>query len=184
MLQDLPPDHDLTHLETALQYVQRFRFAVDGGAHRGIWTRVLAQRFEHVLAFEPHAENAAHVPAERTTLIHAALGEAPGRASMAPGEDNTGEWHLTAGDEVDVLALDAFALTVCDFLKLDVEGYELFALRGAAETLKRCRPVVLIEEKWHCERYGIAPGAAPAFLIELGMREIARCNKDHVFIWG
>jgi FkbM family methyltransferase len=43
-----------------------------------------------------------------------------------------------------VVTLDSLA-TSPFFIKLDVQGYELAALRGAEETLRRHRPVLLIE---------------------------------------
>jgi len=39
-----------------------------------------------------------------------------------------------------------------DFIKIDVEGYELAVLRGAADTLKRYRPTLLFE----CTRGGLS----------------------------
>lgn len=36
-------------------------------------------------------------------------------------------------------------LTRLDFMKIDVEGAEIAVLRGGAETIKRCQPVIVIE---------------------------------------
>jgi hypothetical protein len=41
--------------------------------------------------------------------------------------------------------LDSYALEDVGFVKIDVEGHELAALRGAEQTLRRCRPLVLVE---------------------------------------
>ena len=40
---------------------------------------------------------------------------------------------------------DELADARIDFIKMDVEGAELAALRGGRELLRRCRPVVLLE---------------------------------------
>ena len=45
---------------------------------------------------------------------------------------------------VDVTTLDSFNFDV-DFVKIDVEGNELFTLKGATGTINRCQPVVYFE---------------------------------------
>lgn len=45
---------------------------------------------------------------------------------------------------------DAFQMTRIDFVKLDVEGYELFALEGAKEILNRFKPIVYLEMNHWC----------------------------------
>ena len=82
------------------------------------------------------------------------------------------------------MPLDHLALVDVDFIKIDVEGYEPFALRGAKNTLVRCRPVVLFEDKWHWKRYGLPAKAPHDFLLSLGAREIDRVGKDAIWGWA
>lgn len=51
---------------------------------------------------------------------------------------------LEAGD-TEVITLDSLQWQTLHLLKVDVEGFDLQVLRGAVETLRRCRPVVLVE---------------------------------------
>ncbi|MFD0854704.1 FkbM family methyltransferase, partial [Actinomadura adrarensis] len=55
---------------------------------------------------------------------------------------------------VDRITVDSLKLTDVRFIKLDIEGHELNALRGAADTIERDRPTLLIEVE---ERHGQMP---------------------------
>jgi hypothetical protein len=44
-----------------------------------------------------------------------------------------------------VHTLDSYSLD-CGFMKIDVEGYELEVLRGAVQTIERCKPIMYIED--------------------------------------
>ena len=111
-----------------------------------------------------------------------ALGEKPGWVSIEKTDPrNTGQDHVTAGSDVEMVTIDSLGLENVDFLKLDVEGYELFALKGAEETLKRCKPVVLIEVNGLSERYGLHDSEACNYLRDLGFKLKNRVNKDLIY---
>lgn len=69
------------------------------------------------------------------------------------------------GETVPVVTLDSLGLERCDFLKADVEGMEIDVLRGAAETIARCRPLLYLEN----DRREKSP-ALLSHLLELGYR--------------
>lgn len=50
-----------------------------------------------------------------------------------------------SGDPIDCITIDSLGLSRCDLIKADVEGMELSLLRGAKETIGRCRPIVYVE---------------------------------------
>jgi FkbM family methyltransferase len=64
--------------------------------------------------------------------------------------DRIGEVTRVDTQRVELKTLDAFNLPA-DFIKIDVQGHELHVLRGAAETIRRHRPILMIE------RNGLAP---------------------------
>merc|ERR1712196_335736 len=49
-------------------------------------------------------------------------------------------------ETVEVIRLDDLALPKLDLLKIDVESMEMELLLGAQETLKRCRPIIYVED--------------------------------------
>ena len=177
------------HLERALTHVTRFRTAIDGGAHIGTWSCAMAERFDRVIAFEPAPDTWAclvrniadhdNIEAMNYALGNAAKMVSVGDDASRPG--NTGARFVREGNSVPMVRIDDMALADVDLLKLDVEGHEYFALQGATETIARCRPVVIIEEKDFGGRFGIDKTAAGHFLRQLGMREIDRIRNDCVF---
>jgi hypothetical protein len=46
-----------------------------------------------------------------------------------------------------MITLDSLGLEEVGLVKIDIQGAEPLALRGAEATLRRCKPIVLIEEK-------------------------------------
>ena len=62
---------------------------------------------------------------------------------------NFGGLALRDGDapglKIRIRALDDMDLPALGLLKVDVEGYEAEVIRGATQTIRRCRPVIYIE---------------------------------------
>jgi len=47
--------------------------------------------------------------------------------------------------EVELTTIDLLQLDKLDFIKIDVEGYETLVIDGAINTIKKCRPVIVME---------------------------------------
>lgn len=185
-LEELPDTHDMRHLQWALSHVDNFGVAIDGGAHQGIWTRELMRHFDEVIAFEPVASNRRMIPQGARTYPYA-LGDKHGSVDvrLMSNAVNTGMYHVTPGDRhtmVTLDELDEFEID-CDFLKLDIEGYELHALRGARRLLMRCKPVVLIEDNGTCTYYGIKQMESDEYLKRIGYSCLGRMNADFLYKW-
>lgn len=183
------------HLDAALRWVTQHGTAIDGGAHVGTWSRQLALVFSQVIAFEPApdtfaclVENMAAHGGRNVTCYEAALGAHPGRVRMAldaknAARGNTGARHTVEGDDVVMLPLDSLDLNDVGFLKLDVEGSEPMALMGARDTLARCRPVVLVEDKGHwVTHYGLPQTAVGDILAAQGYRLAETVGCDQVWV--
>jgi FkbM family methyltransferase len=166
-----------------LPHIKQFRVAVDVGGHVGFWTSQFLKRFEKVHAFEPVAQFreclAANVrEVNKLELYAVALGAKSGEVFMSVDPADSGGTHVERmaspiDDDpaiVSMRTLDSYAFQDVDFMKLDCEGYELEVLKGAAETLKRCKPTIIVEQKPHklSANYGTKGKPAVDFLLGLG----------------
>ena len=84
--------------------------------------------------------------------------------------------------KVPVTTLDIYSKQVglkrLDLLKIDVEGAELFVLRGAREVLSNLRPAVLFEVGYRNLRpYAILPSDIFRFLDDIGYRVMDLTNR-------
>ncbi|MDB5492725.1 MAG: SAM-dependent methyltransferase [Phenylobacterium sp.] len=135
---------------------------VEIGANIGVHTIPLARRCAPALlyAFEPQQRvfqvlcaNLALNGIDNVLAYPEACGETQGEAVIPPVDYdatfNFGGVSLqpaqAPGQKVRVVTLDSLGLAACGLLKIDVEGFEPQVLRGAAETIARCRPVIYTE---------------------------------------
>lgn len=172
----------------------RRRF-VDGGAHVGLMSVPAARCFDHVDAFEPHPDTFACLAANiRNARLEAggmnitprlvALGSSTRNVTLAARKAASSlSWYASDDQARDgdvtvfMLALDELAWDDVDAIKLDLEGGEYDALVGAQDTIKRCRPVILIEEKHDPVQ------RASAFLTSMGMVCTWSKKHDKLFTW-
>jgi FkbM family methyltransferase len=134
-------------------------FFVDVGANVGYYTRFASRIVGPegtVLAYEPNptAFRLLRMNTEQlsnTTIFQKALSDQKGEAIFYIRRH--GEMSSLGADSgarpirVDVSTLDAelAAYPRVDFIKIDVEGFEMEVLRGASETLSVHRPIVYFE---------------------------------------
>lgn len=132
---------------------------VHAGAFFGDMIPTFSRATEGVVyAFEPVLENyiAAKLCVEMNTLgnvvlLNAALGQRTGVTYINTGETERAHSGGASsvsekGQATSLLAIDALDLHDVRLIQLDVEGFELKALRGAARTLERDAPIVMIED--------------------------------------
>lgn len=173
-------------LDMAMQYVRKRDVAVDVGGHCGIWARELCKLFKQVHSFEPVADHrdcyGKNQRGANWTLYPFALGEKDGRASTKTRPGSSGDTWLVEGGAVEVKRLDWFDLNP-DLLKIDTEGYELFVLKGGEATLKRSKPVVIVEQKpGHAGRYGLQDTEAVTYLQRLGYKLKKEIWGDYILV--
>lgn len=180
------PEYQPIHQSAAMGYCKQFRMAVDIGAHIGLWARSMTNKFDSVVCFEPCEEFAEILikNAPNVTFIHkCALGDTKNSVKLNVQQDNTGMTHVVRGEvgTVPMYPLDHFGLDNVDFVKIDVEGYELEVVKGGYETFKRNNPVVIIEQKTKYTIPEQGNHAAVKFLMrELQYRVLDRVIDDWI----
>jgi FkbM family methyltransferase len=175
----------------SLQHVKNKRVALDIGANVGLWSRDLSKHFEQVIAFEPVAMFREclqrNVTGANLTIKDVALGDQQGMIQMIITEGNTGHTHVdpnSKNGDTHIVRLDSLNLQNVDYIKIDCEGFEYRVLQGAKETIQRCRPVVVIEQKPH-EMYSKDYGqfAAIGLLEDWGMSKLDQVKDDWIMGW-
>jgi FkbM family methyltransferase len=164
----------------------------DVGAHAGQMAKLFAEMAPQgrVYAFEPGAYALAilrpmvRMKGRRCISIHPiAFGAKPGALTLSTpikrsGSMGFGLSHLGEGGEgqvfkheVAVETIDRFVaqegIERLDFIKADIEGWEMQMLLGAKETLSRLRPAVLVEAvDTYLARAGDSRAALWQFMIQ------------------
>jgi FkbM family methyltransferase len=169
---------------------QQIRSFIDGGAFDGDTLRILDARFlRDYYAFEPDAANFAKLGAAASTCSQT-------RAFLWPcglwNETTTLSFHADglgssalADDgtvQVPVVALDDVLRGVrADVLKLDIEGAEPQALKGARQFIEAARPALAVCVYHHAEHLWTIPLLLDSW--RLNYRFFLRAHACNGFEW-
>jgi len=148
-----------------LQYRESVKFTrvrgvgLDCGAHAGIMTRRMSADFKTVHAFEPvhHQLLQQNIQDLKNVTIHPiALSDSSGPAHMLTRRENSGDCELSGqGLPIQTRTIDDFEFEDVNFIKMDIQGSELPALKGARNTILECHPTLMIEveagDPWRTE---------------------------------
>lgn len=155
-------DHYL-HGEPELRLISQLsatgRDAIDAGANIGTYTYFLRKHARRVYAFEPNPNLAGKLSRlfPQVVVRNLALSDKPGEVVLKmPLDAHGNELHElssiaqtfqcpTRDFAVKSVTIDSEQFDNIGFLKVDVEQHEREVLRGAMETIKRCRPTILTE---------------------------------------
>lgn len=164
--------------------------AVDVGAHVGLWSWPLSFEFGRVTAFEPVAEFAECWRANlegrpNAELCRQALGATAGGATFTHVTDGEGTIEWTAGGTWSAMArLDDFEIGPLDFLKISCDGCELPVIQGGEHTIRRDRPVILVQQKRkRSDVYGHPRDGALDLLRSWGAALAWSMKGDHCLKW-
>lgn len=142
------------------QYAKQAKVIYDIGANIGNHTVYFAKKLnaEKIYSFEPMPinykmleKNIADNDIQNVTTYNVALGAENSSAKMLiEQENNNGTAKISkndniAGETVKVITLDSLNLPLPDFIKIDVEGFELNVLKGMRDVLRNSNAIIQIE---------------------------------------
>lgn len=173
----------------AYEHVRDWSVAIDGGAYIGNWSAAMSKRFGAVHAFEPAPDLIGGLRDRfantNVTVNHAALWSTEEMVDLHLDPTHPAKEfgrHVKTGNDIQALSIDSLDLKQCGLIKLDLEGAEMKALRGAIRTINRCLPVIICECKASAAaHYKASPEEPGRFLEELGYREFARFKPDRLY---
>ena len=130
----------------------------DVGAAQGHWARLAASTWPsaHIVGFEPNLSNQLLLEAARSTLpkfqyFSCLLGACHKTIQYDERGNQTSLYDLTpsssAKSTAEMLVLDEMVaekrIPPPDFIKLDVQGYELEVLKGATTLIDKCEAILI-----------------------------------------
>lgn len=163
-----------TETQAILSYVKKETIMLDIGANMGFYSIRVGQKAINgkVYAFEPDPGNFAILKKNLTLnkltnviTYNAALSDKKGTMRLYKHPFNVGDYRLyNDGDfkeyvDVPTLRIDDTIRERVDLIKIDVQGFEYFVLKGGYSLLEKYKPIV-ISEFWPRGLYN--SGAAPA----------------------
>jgi FkbM family methyltransferase len=174
-----------------LPYVKNRGIMIQAGGNCGFILSTFVDHFDFVYTFEPDTMNfyclSQNVTADNVFKMQACLGETNGTTRVQPLIDgpqphDIGGVHVAGDGYLPLIAIDSLNLPGCDLLQLDVEGFELKALKGAVNTINKYKPVICIEvcEGW-LNRYNDSSTGVISFIENLGYTHVRTVGMDYIF---
>lgn len=188
----------------ALEITPEKKVVVDIGSHVGISILHWAKHFDKVYGFEPMLdhfnclkentkniknlvlENCAISNEERIMKGAYRTMKNSGAFTLLPDtyqQPKSIRKHRTLFD-IPSKKLDSFTFERIDLLKIDVEGWEFEVLKGAKETIKKHKPVLLVEftgGDWKKSFLKYDPTEYNKFIKDLGYKEVKKVDIDTIY---
>lgn len=158
-----------------LPYVSTRDCVIQAGGNSGLYAKIYSGFFEKVYTFEPDATwftcLTHNVPEKNVYKFQCCLGnDSTGLNVATPtwSKENYGAIRVSGPGNVPQLQIDSFNAAP-NLIHLDIEGYELFALQGAINTIEKHKPVIVLEiNDTMCQMFGYRENDIDAFLASFG----------------
>lgn len=184
---------DLETLDEVMALTPGRTCAVQAGGNLGLFPKRLAEEFLAVFTFEPdprlYRRLRFNAPETNIHPVKAAIGDSRepvglqcGRRDGSKRPVHEGLTHVSGPGKIKQMLIDDLDLSACDLIYLDIEGYELPALRGAVKTIAEYRPVIALEVNGNAGYYGVTKTEIAAWLTERGYTKVARRHGDDIYV--
>ena len=135
----------------AIKYTDREINAIDVGCRDGEFTRYLTWNFNHVYCYDYRyrVQFPMNINLSKVTHYQCAVGKeisqeyASGRGEL---RNSVKDQKWINKDSIRIYPLDYFKLKDINLIKVDVDGMDKEVIEGAVEIIKKCKPVIVIEE--------------------------------------
>ncbi len=121
------------------------------------------------------------------TLHDCALGKECTRVDMIITEGNTGHSHVDSSSfgqgQIEMRTLDTMNLPLANYIKLDCEGYEHNIVLGGEHYIKACRPIIVVEQKFHKDTGIVDNGETVELLKTWGAKLLQQVKHDLIMGW-
>lgn len=172
---------DVSDMQEAVGLCKHRNQVIQAGGNIGLWPLALAKTFHSVHTFEPEPILfeclSRNIEGAAIKAWPMALGDFVGevklRRSVSAG---TGRIDPEGTVPVKQTTIDTLGLTKVSAIFLDIEGYEAAALRGAKQTIARCRPII------HVEMLPRSAQEIHGVLKDYDYIRVRRVHKDEVYV--
>jgi FkbM family methyltransferase len=140
-------------------FIKNKNVMVQAGGNCGMTLRPFISIFNTIYTFEPDPINfkclCLNIPEDNVIKIQSCVGKDHELVKMDFVGNDQGSGHIIGSGNIPTFKIDDLNLFECDLIMLDIEGFELNALKGAIKTIEKYKPVLCIEyyEPW-LNRYG------------------------------
>ena len=134
--------------QLAKPYVKENGIGVDVGCREGGFAREMEKDFTHIHCFDFRDKKKMFeknvIDMSKFTYHVCGIGQEEGTAFTT--SHKVGRIKDGGGVAVSIKTIDSFNLENVTFIKYDIEGYELKAIQGSENTIKKYYPVVVVEQ--------------------------------------
>lgn len=147
--------HDWPNHNKALdKHVKDGNAVLIAGGNAGLYPFFYSLRFKKVYTFEPEILNFSclvdNCKSANVIKFNAGLSDKSEFVGFHLSLNNNGMHHVTdtkseSAFEIFTLTIDSLNIPELSLIHLDTEGCELKIFKGAIETIKRCKPIILTD---------------------------------------